>query len=562
MENRENNRQNVPQKEIEIVGAHAKEIIERKIVDNREVNKWMDALCMDEEICKKILGEYVYLECKDSLNVSKEILDCTNDQAVLVLPEFQEFLKKYTIDKQKQKELLLREEEINKKKGQLKNMDLPESIKEEKSYLDSVKTTIREILSEKDEKMLGMSKTFLDVAKKYISNEEERKQKLNKIYDFILTYGESSFTKKKYKANESSTDFYKRIGVDYMMNEVRNIIQETEKKVQSKIKKRKEKQGEKIDIIEKRDAEIIDYTQEALQVFRDNIYNNLSIKSKFYLPEDQQEIGRIQTYFKNNMLESIDSLNTEMIVKDIGIQENVIEKLDDKVKMHVNDYAEITNRKHKFEKRFLDKDWNPREYLFDRLIEYIGKNILKYEIQEVINTSEKYRGTTFDIYKTDCLDDSFAYADYVVLYKFKNEKSERIALIDLFVSDKELSTEIDDKKELSTETNDEKTKIEAGSYAAKLEKAKEPKIPYSFYSRLFSKIPQKSYKMKSLTRYVEKQSPGVVYELLKEIPKKGNINIEKTLKEQMTKRNLCLIMKNKNKISSKNILQEIDKNAA
>lgn len=563
MENIDNKLQNTvnTQKEQEIVWAHAKQIVEMGIANNREVNKWMDALCMDEEICKKILWEDVYIFSKDSLAIKKPFLDISNDKEILSLPEFQSFLEQYTLNKQKQKEALLREEEIDKRKWLLKNIDLPESIKEEKNYLDDIKMTIRDILSEKDEKMLGMNKTFLDVSKIYILNKEERTQKLNKIYDFVFNYLESSSVKKKYRSNESSLDFYLRIWIDYTIDKIRNIIQETEKKLQIKIKKRKDSQWEQLDKVNKKgivEIDVVDYKQEALQLFIDHIDNNESIKSRFYLPEDKKQIEIIQSYFTKNIDESISSPSMEMIVKDWWVQRNSLEKIDDKIKMNTHDYLEIEWRKHNFKNFFLNKNKEkrrtPRVYLFDRLIEYMGKNILEYEIQEAINTTEKYKWTTFDIYNTDNLDDSFAYADYAILYKFKNETKRRIALIDLFVSDKESKEDVADING--------NIKIESWSYAAKLEKAKKAKIPYSFYCWLFNDNNQASYKMKPLTRYVEKQEPSLVYHLLRDMIKSWNVNIKTILSSNLKKDDIFSLISNKNKKNIKNILQEIDKNAA
>lgn len=43
------------EKKSEVLGIHAKAILNKNIADAREINKRMDALCMDENIAKGIL---------------------------------------------------------------------------------------------------------------------------------------------------------------------------------------------------------------------------------------------------------------------------------------------------------------------------------------------------------------------------------------------------------------------------------------------------------------------------------------------------------------------------
>jgi|GEM_PF-3373415 len=154
-----------------------------------------------------------------------------------------------------------------------------------------------------------------------------------------------------------------------------------------------------------------------------------------------------------------------------------MEKVENEIRIPNDDYNEMQRRELDYGKKFKEKIRNPREYLFDRLIEYVGMDILEYEIQK--NIEKRAKNTeSFTIYKTDPLDDSSAGADYVVLYKFRGEKRERIVPIDLFVSDKTLKIEGEEKE-------GEQKKIQPGSLEEKLEKAKEPKTPYSTYIKLF-----------------------------------------------------------------------------
>jgi len=55
MERPKNKPTETVQKKEEVIGMHANAIINRNIVDPREVNKRMDALCMDEQIGKIVL---------------------------------------------------------------------------------------------------------------------------------------------------------------------------------------------------------------------------------------------------------------------------------------------------------------------------------------------------------------------------------------------------------------------------------------------------------------------------------------------------------------------------
>jgi len=66
---------------------------------------------------------------------------------------------------------------------------------------------------------------------------------------------------------------------------------------------------------------------------------------------------------------------------------------------------------------------------------------LEHEIRANLDAQPQYRGTTFDLYKTESLDDTFAGADYFVEFMFPKTKTPQIAVIDLFVSDKKSDSE-------------------------------------------------------------------------------------------------------------------------
>jgi hypothetical protein len=96
------------------------------------------------------------------------------------------------------------------------------------------------------------------------------------------------------------------------------------------------------------------------------------------------------------------------LIKDYETPPHTIKKEEENIKIHPIDYIEIERRKIEYKKRFMDGDWNAREYLFDRLIEYIGKDILAYKIKNTISKDDTYKGTEFTIEKTDPLDDTSA----------------------------------------------------------------------------------------------------------------------------------------------------------
>lgn len=157
----------------------------------------------------------------------------------------------------------------------------------------------------------------------------------------------------------------------------------------------------------------------------------------------------------------------------------------------------------------------------------------------------------------------------MITYTFKNNK--RInAWIDLFVSDKEVK---ESNNENNPNSKKEEQRIESGSLEEKLEKAKEPRIPYSSYIHLLRKSTQNKHELVKVRRYVEQQHPVVTYSLLKEIIENKNINIETFLDGFKKRGKLYTIVEDqqqndnhtKEKIErqfNKNVIQETEKNAA
>lgn len=352
-------------------------------------------------------------------------------------------------------------------------------------------------------------------------DEAEKKKKSDQIYDFIFDHMEASGNRKKRKTGETSTEFYKRIGVDYMISEVRKALQEAERKMSEKISKWKSKAKEKIKIPKQEKQEKRDYTQEAIIAFRKNIKEIASIRQRFYFPEEKEDMKRIQAYMKKNMQTTIPSPDMKSLQKDSNLQPHMIKKEGTMIKIHPLDYVEIERRKMEYKKRFLMNDRNAREYLFDRLVEYIGKDILAYKIQSNIEKNTTYKGTTFMIEKTDPLDDTSAGADYIVTYDIPGKQKERIAAIDLFISEKSGG------KDIEEETDDKRKQ--------KNESAKKEKIPYSTYLNLFPDKKEDRYTMEPLKRYVDQQDPTLVYTVLTETLRNKKANIGKFLQSYETK---------------------------
>lgn len=484
-------------KKQEIVGIHANTMADKNIATTDDLNKWIDALCIDENITKRIFWNEIYQEVKPQLQSTKQFLDTNNHKEIIELPEFKTFLERYSWEQTKKQQKEITNQTAESIEENFNKTSMPEDIKKAKaqeSIFNITRNSINTVM-----KNNGWVRLFETLRKNPISESQN-----NQIYDFIFEYMESPTNKKKRIASESITQFYKRLGVDYACNDEnkKKFIKDIEKRTQKlkeKIGKWEEKEKNKIEKKISKNwntQEKKDYTQEALDIFLEKIQDNTAIREKFYLPEDKEEIEYIQRYFKKHLEETIPSPNKDDIIKEYGIPLHTIERAGNKVKMNPSDYIEIERRKMEYRHRFASGDWNPREHLFDRLTEYIGKDILKYKINTIIKKQSQYKWTTFSIEKTDALDDSSAWADYIVTYTIPGKQKKRIAAIDLFISDKKWWK--GDK-----ENEDQRTQ--------KKESAKIEKIPYSTYIHIFADKHENSYTMEPLKRYVEQLDPTLVY---------------------------------------------------
>ncbi|MEI6672692.1 MAG: hypothetical protein WCL02_05160 [bacterium] len=150
----------------EVIGIHANSIVQKNIAKPREVNMRMDALCMDQEIAKSVFGEEIYNKIKDTLKVTKPTLNTKESKNIETLPEFQEFLKNYTLEKNRVQTYTQQEKNLHDKKDILENMDMPEEIVKIKNSIQITKAVIRETIDEKQEKIEGNRKTYTDILKK------------------------------------------------------------------------------------------------------------------------------------------------------------------------------------------------------------------------------------------------------------------------------------------------------------------------------------------------------------------------------------------------------------
>lgn len=509
--------QNDKMKKQEVVGIHANAILQKNIADAHDLNKRMDALCMDEFLAKKALGEEIYEEMKPQLGSTKKFLDTNNKKAIQDLPEFKMFLETYSRDEIKKQQKKITSQTAENIKDEFTTKAIPEDIKktkEEENILNRIKNNIGSIIKKYEWERIA------EVLRKNIVPEGQTQQ----IYEYLFEHMESPTNKKKRMINESISDFYKRSGIDYRCND------EIKKKIHRDIEKRGERLKEKIKKWEEKEKNTIeknihkgkneeekrDYSQEAIKIFIAQIDDNKDIKERFYLPKDKEDIEAIQQYFKKHLEETIQSPSKENFIKDYTTPLHTIEKAGNKIKINPNDYIEIERRKMEYKKRFTSGDRNPREYLFDRLTEYIGKDILAYKINNLIKKNPQYRGTKVSIEKTDVLDDSSAGADYIAIYSIPGKQKERIAAIDLFISEKSWGK--------SDDENEDKRK-------QKKESAKTGKIPYSTYIHIFENKGDKSYAMEPLKRYIEQLDPTLVYSIMAQIFKDKKTNITALLDE-------------------------------
>jgi hypothetical protein len=141
--------QNDKMKKQEVVGIHANAILQKNIADAHDLNKRMDALCMDEFLAKKALGEEIYEEMKPQLGSTKKFLDTNDKKAIQDLPEFKMFLETYSRDEIKKQQKKITSQTAENIKDEFITKAIPEDIKkakEEENILNRIKNNIGSII--------------------------------------------------------------------------------------------------------------------------------------------------------------------------------------------------------------------------------------------------------------------------------------------------------------------------------------------------------------------------------------------------------------------------------
>jgi hypothetical protein len=202
-----------------------------------------------------------------------------------------------------------------------------------------------------------------------------------------------------------------------------------------------------------------------------------------------------------------------------------------------DNYFEIKVNKSKFRKRIdLQDEENLRWYIFDRLIEYIWMHIIEYRIKQIIESKNSYKWTTYKILKTDFMDDTYWWADIVVLFKLPWKKSQReeIAAIDILTSQTKYKRWFFDQED--------PVKKE------KIEKAKEPKFIYSTYQKLLNETDHNWLRITALKRMVVEEDAKMTYNFLSQLMKWKIENLDETIKQYF----------NEMKLKNKNTVDESD----
>jgi len=522
---------------VNFASTHASDMVEGGSMDAREINKWADALCMDPQIVKSVVWSEIADICKDQIVISKPFITV---EEIKKLPEFKQFLSDYMAEKGRLYETTLVQEKQKHKKELAASIGIAPDLQEKREKINRIKTAVRALISEKDEKSRGSSAFMSDVIK--MSSGDAKIANANILYEFIYESFASPSEKKKRKPDEDAAVFYKRTGIDYSFKKIRERITGEESKINTQVAKQKTKEVTKLDSKKPQiQGKILDqkiYEEEAFNLF----CKTGVLEDRYYLEKDKSDIEHLQNFFRDHIQKT--KQESHQLNIDHGTYTEsikwVIKKTQDSIVLSPDDYIQLQVRYKSLKELFVNGDWTIKWYLFDRLIECVWYDVLEHEIKANLDAQPQYRGTTFDLYKTEFLDDTFAGADYFVEFMFPKTKTPQIAVIDLFVSDKKPDSEW---------------------YINKKKKTIEPKIPYSMYMNLFAQSNQNQYTMKPLSRYLEQQSPKLIHSLLKRIMEDQSFDINTFLSEQQQKAKVV------GKIqswwtSSQNIVRELEKLSA
>ncbi|MFZ2151162.1 MAG: hypothetical protein WAZ12_05095 [Candidatus Absconditicoccaceae bacterium] len=503
---------------------HARQICEMVGEDPKEVDKWVDAIVNDEKILGVIFGIEGGLNIKNKMKISKPVFDINDVENLKSTKEFKELFIKRKNEKIKGRENVLKNTEECRLKKQLHETDIPENLQEKKDRIKECKNIINAIMARKDLKYLVNSGTFMEILKHFKNDDVINTENGNIIYDFIFDYIESSANKKKRKLGQSSMNFFKDNG-DYFLNSFIKILNEQERDLNKKITEYKEKIRSKLEKISpKATKERIKNTLEAHNIADEEIEKEVlsiiinkikkgeikDISEHYYLQKDIDDMKRINNIVQDWIKKTTPAidLNNIELSQEQG-KDDMIK--GDNISVNKDHYYEIKNNNSKLNSWINSQsEANLRGYIFDRLIEYIGIEIINHRIQDVINTKNYYKGTQYRILKTDFLDDTYGGADFVVLFKLPGDKSskEEIAAIDLLTSRtkyKKFNPELPEQEDIVKKE--------------KIEKAKNPKFLYSTYVQLLKESKFKRFSLTALKRVVVEEDAKMTYNFLSQFMK-------------------------------------------
>lgn len=516
---------------------HARQICELTWESHREVDKWIDAAILDDKLIEAIFGKEEWSEIQDKIKISKNILDIDNKEKIKSMAEFKNFLEEFKKENVRRKEHISKNIEEQDLKKKLHEIELPADLQEKKDRIMACKN----IVCRKD-----LDKYTYIRRLKTADNNDTNLENLKIIYDFLFDYKETSAEKKKRKPWQSVIDYFDK-NWDYILYSFLDFLNNQEKQLNIKIAQHREKKKDKLAKETSKEIKTAfskekftdkDLEEEALDIFINKIKNWEidSINNKYYLTRDINDMTRIKDIIEQWTQKTIPAINFDNIVLNENQEKNTMIHWP-KTIISKDNYFEIKVNKSKFRKRIdLQDEENLRWYIFDRLIEYIWMHIIEYRIKQIIESKNSYKWTTYKILKTDFMDDTYWWADIVVLFKLPWKKSQReeIAAIDILTSQTKYKRWFFDQED--------PVKKE------KIEKAKEPKFIYSTYQKLLNETDHNWLRITALKRMVVEEDAKMTYNFLSQLMKWKIENLDETIKQYF----------NEMKLKNKNTVDESD----
>jgi len=438
-------------------------------IDNIEHIEWViDAIVMQPELIKKMLGNVLYERIKDKLSTKKMFYNDISDEQIIQTPDFQEYFWIMVNHK-----ILLMKINFEADKADL---------------LDEYEDKLRKKIEDKKhdiavmEKMLeGLKRT--DPRFTFVSDLNRNSQDIIKNFLKKYKFGDADYSidkviemknKIKNRMNQEIKDFNRK-------NDINNTEIKEVKVDENQIKK--------------------NLFPTALSDFRKTLdkWNN-----SVYGENDVRKMKNIAKRFENKLDKQTDpEINMENIKEDKSLSYGrlKINKADQKIWMNRENLSKIMDYKEAL--KWLVTSDNIRAIIFNRMIEYIMMRQINYWLNKNIKIDGR-----FHIIKSNIMDDVFAWTDYILT--FKHEWKNYVWFVDLMIWN-------------SGEAEDESVKtVTEDRIKAKQEKASEPKIIYNYWinQRLRDNeigIDWKEiYKLPKARRIVEVFHPNLAYNIIKE----------------------------------------------